>query len=415
MRSVQFFGDQEGMGLKIFSYNHKLILLVVMGLFALGLFAGCTTSESENENESAPTVVPTKSGPPTVIPETPSPAATAVPPTVAPTSAPAPTATAVTPMATPEPAGPDFDTSRFEGIEGIIDPTNFDWPRSIETSEGIVTLDAPPQRIHSLSLGHTEILAALMDFVRLTAVYSFFSDPEQSNISDLAAAHNQIGFDPEEVVALDPEIAIASSFTNAATVELLKDSGIPVARASLENSVLGNVPNILLIGYMIGAEKEAIALADMMEARMSFIEDLLVDKDSPRVLSISKYTSIFAAGSGSTEGGIIEQAGAVNAAADSGIEGHAQVTIEGIAAINPDVIVVPQPLAGAEVFIDELMSSPVLAEVPAVKNGQVHYVVPRYHTTLSHWNVRGVERIAELLFPSAFSGVELENFSHYPN
>jgi len=350
-----------------------------------------------------------------VIPETPSPAATAVPPTVAPTSAPAPTATAVTPMATPEPAGPDFDTSRFEGIEGIIDPTNFDWPRSIETSEGIVTLDAPPQRIHSLSLGHTEILAALMDFVRLTAVYSFFSDPEQSNISDLAAAHNQIGFDPEEVVALDPEIAIASSFTNAATVELLKDSGIPVARASLENSVLGNVPNILLIGYMIGAEKEAIALADMIEARMSFIEDLLVDKDSPRVLSISKYTSIFAAGSGSTEGGIIEQAGAVNAAADSGIEGHAQVTIEGIAAINPDVIVVPQPLAGAEVFIDELMSSPVLAEVPAVKNGQVHYVVPRYHTTLSHWNVRGVERIAELLFPSAFSGVELENFSHYPN
>ena len=398
--------------MKFLRYNQKFVMLVVAFVFVLGLVTGCTTSDS-GDSAQAPTVVPTKSGPPTVVPETPTMAATSVPTSVAPTSAPAATATTVTPMATAVPAGPDFDTSRFEGVAGIVDPTNFDWPRSIETSEGVVTLDAPPQRVHSLSLGHTEILAALMDFDRLTAVYSFFSDPEQSNIAELSAAHNQIGFDPEEVVALNPEIAIASRFTNAATVALLKDSGIPVARASLENSALGNVPNILLIGYMIGAEKEAIALADMMEARMSFIKDLLADKDSPRVLSISKFTSIFAAGSGSTEGGIIEQAGAINAAADSGIEGHAQVTIEGIAAINPDVIVVPQPLAGAEVFIEELMSSAVLAEVPAVKNGQVHYVVPRYHTTLSHWNVRGVERIAELLFPSAFSGVELENFLHY--
>jgi len=398
------------MELKLFSYKQKFVVLIVAFVFVLGLVTGCSTSDS-GDSAQAPTVVPTKSGPPTVVPETPTMAATSVPTIVAQTSAPAATATTV--PATAAPTGTDFDTSRFEGIEGIVDPTNFDWPRSIETPEGVVTLDAPPQRVHSLSLGHTEILAALMDFDRLTAVYSFFSDPEQSNIAELSATHNQIGFDPEEVVALNPEIAIASRFTNAATVALLKDSGIPVARASLENSALGNVPNILLIGYMIGAEKEAIALADMMEARMSFIEDLLADKDSPRVLSISKFTSIFAAGSGSTEGGIIEQAGAINAAADSGIEGHAQVTIEGIAAINPDVIVVPQPLAGAEVFIEELMSSAVLAEVPAVKNGQVHYVVPRYHTTLSHWNVRGVERIAELLFPSAFSGVELGNFSHY--
>jgi iron complex transport system substrate-binding protein len=107
------------------------------------------------------------------------------------------------------------------------------------------------------------------------------------------------------------------------------------------------------------------------------------------------------------------QAGGVNAAADSGIEGHQQVSIESIAAINPDVIVVPQPLDGANVFIEELMSSPALADVPAVKNGRVFYVLPRYHTTLSHWNVRGIERLAELLFPSAFDGVSFEEFLNW--
>jgi iron complex transport system substrate-binding protein len=308
-----------------------------------------------------------------------------------------------------------FDKSRFADIEGIVDPTNFGWPRSVETSEGVITIDAPPTKIHALSLGHIEILAGLVDFDRLTAVYSFFADPEQSNVAELSADHKMIGFDPEEVVALEPEVIVASRFTNADTVALMKDVGIPVARTNLENSALGNVPNILLIGYMVGAEAEAIALSDEIEARMQFISDVLASSEKPRVLSVSKWTSAFAAGSGSTEGGIIEQAGGINAAADSGIEGHQQVSIESIAAINPDVIIVPQPLDGAEVFIAELKSSVVLAEIPAVKNGEIYYVAPRLHTTLSHWNVRGIEELATLLFPSKFSGVTFEDFEHFEN
>jgi iron complex transport system substrate-binding protein len=334
--------------------------------------------------------------------------ATAKPVATVPASTAQPVATAVAAL-----EDEAFDKSRFTDVAGIVDPTNFDWPRSIETSEGVITLDAPPERIHSLSLGHSEILAALVDFGRLTAVYSFFVDEEQSNIAGLSADAVMIGFDPEEVVALEPEVIVASRFTNADTVALMSGAGIPVARTNLENSALGNVPNILLLGYMVGAEAEAIALADEIEGRMQFISDILASDEKPRVLSVSKWTSAFAAGSGTTEGGIIEQVGGINAAADSGIEGHQQVSIESIAAINPDVIIVPQPLDGANAFIEELVSSPALAEVPAVKNGEIHYVVPRYHTTLSHWNVRGVERLARLLFPSAFSGVTFEDFANW--
>ena len=321
------------------------------------------------------------------------------------------TATAV-PIDTDEPVVA-FDEARFANVAGIVDPTNFGWPRSIETSEGVITLDAPPMKIHSLSLGHSEILAALVDFDRLTAVYSFFVDEEQSNIADLSSDSLMIGFDPEEVVALEPEVIIASSFTNADTVALMTGAGIPIARAALENSPVGNVPNILLMGYLVGAEVKAIELADELISRMQFISDVLDSDTQPRVLSVSKWTSAFAAGSGSTEGRIIEQAGGINAAADLGIEGHQQVSIESIAAINPDVIIVPQPLDGANTFIAELTSSAVLAEVPAVKNGEIYYVPPRYHTTLSHWNMRGIEDLATLLFPSHFSGVEFEEFSQF--
>ncbi|MQG30294.1 MAG: ABC transporter substrate-binding protein [SAR202 cluster bacterium] len=359
-------------------------VLMVLAVAVIAAFAAC----AEGDVEVAPTVAPTATAEPT---------ATATPePTVEPT-----------------PVGPDL--SRFADVPEIVDPTNYGWPRSVETTKGVITLDAPPEKIHSLSLGHTEILAALMDFERLSAVYSFFVDEEQSNIAGLSADHNMIGFDPEEVVALEPDVIVASRFTNADTVALLNGAGNLVVRTALENSALGNVPNILLIGYLIGAEAEAVALVEDIEARMEVISDLLPGGDKPRVLSISKFTSVFAAGSGSTEGGIIEQAGGINAAADSGIEGHLQVSVESIAAINPDVIIVPQPLEGADLFIEELVSNAALADVPAVKNGEVHYVLPKYHTTLSHWNVRGIEQLAGLLYPEAFAGVTFEDFSSWPD
>ena len=390
------------------------VVLLMLSVIAIAAVAACSGSEVEAgptaTTEPDPTATTAPAPDPTATATATPEAVQAVGPTAttAPTAIPVPTAT---PTVEPTPEGPDL--SRFTDVPGIVDPTNFGWPRSVETSEGVITLDAPPQKVHSLSLGHSEVLAALMDFDRLTAVYNFFLDGEQSNIATLSTDHNLIGFNPEEVVALLPDVIIASRFTNADTVALLTGAEIPVARTALENSALGNVPNILLMGYMVGAELEALALVEEIESRMQLITDALPGGEKPRVLSVSKWTSAFAAGSDTTEGGIIEQAGGINAAADSGIEGHQQVSIESIAAINPDVILVPQPLEGANAYIEELTSSPALAEVPAIKNGQIHYVLPKYHTTLSHWNVRGIEDLASLLYPSAFTGVTFEDFSNW--
>ena len=392
----------------------KLALLTaVVAAFAATAACGNDDVQTAHTSTSPPTVDTATSTATSISTPQPGPAFTPTPtpvPTIAPTS----TATPATEApAAPEPTAILPDLSRFADVPEIVDPTNFGWPRSIETSEGLIALDTLPEAVHSLSLGHSEILAALMDFDRLAAVYSFFIDEEQSNIAELSAVGNMIGFDPEEVVALEPNVIIASRFTNADTVALLAGAGIPVARTALENSALGNVPNILLLGYIIGAEAEALALVEDIESRMELIFETLPGGDKPRVLSVSKWTSAFAAGSNTTEGGIIEQAGGINAAADSGIEGHQQVSIESIAVINPDVILVPQPLEGANVFIEELNSSPALAEVPAIKNDEVHYVPPRFHTTLSHWNVRGIEQLAFLLFPSTFADVMFAEFAHW--
>ena len=69
------------------------------------------------------------------------------------------------------------------------------------------------------------------------------------------------------------------------------------------------------------------------------------------------------------------------------------------------MILLPQPRKGAEEFQKELLNHPVLLEVPAIKNQKIFHVHPPYYTTLSHWNVRGIENLCKLLYPDVFSSI----------
>ena len=133
----------------------------------------------------------------------------------------------------------------------------------------------------------------------------------------------------------------------------------------------------------------------------------------PRVLALASYgDQLWVSGGGSTGGGVILAAGGINAAEEAGVESNQTTSVEGVIAMAPDVIVIPQPVAfGAEEFRQSLLDNEALAEVPAVANGRVHVVDSRHYTTLSHWNIRGVEHLARLLWPDAFPDPAPEAFS----
>ncbi len=373
---------------EVFSRLRKVRTLL-LGVMLVAVVATACGSEESATATPAPTA-------------TPEPTATSEP-----TATPEPTATAT---AAPTPEGLD----RFAEIPGIKPGDDFDWPRTIETSSGEITLDAPPTRIYSLSLGHAEIVAALAGGDVLVATASFFKDPATSasweEFQDLPDA----GSDPEEIISLEPEIVIASAFTSADLVDQLTGLGIHVIRAELEDSALGNVPNILLLGYMLGAEERAIELADEVTDRVRAVQDQLdaEDPERPHVLSAALYSDIWVAGGGSTEGGIIESAGGINAAKEAGIESHQTVSIESIAAMNPDIILLTQPEGSALQFADQLYDEAALANVPAIRDRKVYYADPTFFTTLSHWNVRGIEESAKLFYPQMFGNETFAPFTH---
>ena len=342
--------------------------VLVSGLLAAAMmfFAACT---ADAEATPAPTPIPTESGP------------------------------AATP--TPDP---------WASVPGIVEPANHGWPRTVEMANATLVIESPPQKILSLSLGHDEILLGLIGTDRLVGVAAPTAMEDYSNVASLVQDLTPVVGDAELVIGLEPDLVIVSMFTEQDLEDAIEAAGIPVARTALESSIDGQDRNIRLLGYLVGAEEAAEALVREVRSRIAAVQERIAgvpDEERPRVLTASRWAdSIWVAGAGSTEGDIITAAGGVNVAAEAGVASNQVVSKESVIAMGPGVIIVTQAGEGGGEFVEDLLADPALTEVPAVKDRRVFLGDGKIYTTLSHWNVRGIEETAKLLYPDLFAGVE---------
>ena len=300
------------------------------------------------------------------------------------------------------------------GVPGIVDPTNLGWPREVEGLNGLVSIPAKPQRIIGASIGHDEVILALVPVERLVAVGSFSKNVTYSNVYQLIQDKPEITRDPETIIAQAPDVLVTSPFFPAEGIEALTRVGIPVVQTELQHDAKARINNILLVGYILGEEERALEFtAEVRERYESLVVVTAAAEPKPRVLALTSFSdSLWTAGANSTEGGVIFAAGGINVAEVAGIESNKTISLEGVITMNPQVIIIPQPVEfGAEEFRDSLLANEALANVPAIKNEQVHVVESKHVTTLSYWNIRGAEDLARILWPDAFSEEPSPTFS----
>ena len=391
----------------------RLFILPVVFL-ALGLvIAACSDDE---EAPQPPPVATTAAATPAATAE-PTEAATQAP-TAAPTEAAAATPETTpepTPVATPEPTPEPTPVARsLEGVRGIVDHTNTGWPREVEGLNGIVSIPAKPLRIITASVGHDEMTLAIVPNERLVAVGGATKNETYSNVAHLVQEKAEISRDPEVIIAQSPDIVVTSPFFPIEVIEALQRAGIPVIQTELEQSPESRINAILLMGYIYGEEERAWEFADEVQARYDALVSVTSVKDpKPRVLALTQYSdTLWVAGGGATEGGVITAAGGLNAAEDAGVTGNQTTSLEGVIAMAPDIIIIPQPVAfGAEELRQSLFEHEALAELPAIKNGAVFVVESKHFTTLSYWNILGAEELARMLWPDDFPDAPAESFS----
>ncbi len=303
----------------------------------------------------------------------------------------------------------------FASVPGIVDPTNHGWPRQVRGLNGLVTVKSKPSRIITLSVGHDEMTYGLVPADRVVAVGSSTRNPLYSNVADLARNAPVVSLDPEAILAAKPDVMVTSPYIKPELVGLLSAAGLPVIEVALaQGDVKDRISDVLFLGYIYGEEERAMALAREIQQRYEAIEAAVANKPAalrPTVLAMSRYAgSIYASGAGSTPGNIIEAAGGINAAA--AMEPYPVITFESIIALRPAFIILTQSTEdGGEQFQKDILSTPALADVPAVKNGRVYLVGNRYFTTLSYWNVAGIQQLANILWPADFGQKQFTPFS----
>ncbi|MDE2802305.1 MAG: ABC transporter substrate-binding protein [Chloroflexota bacterium] len=282
---------------------------------------------------------------------------------------------------------------------------NFGWPRQVEGLNGVVTIPAKPERIITASVGHDETVLALVSAEQLVAVGAPTKIDTYSNVYGLVQDKPEITRDPETIIAQSPDVLVTSPFFSAEGIAALERVGIPVVQTELQQSPEARINSILLIGYILGEEQRALEFAAEVRGRYdSLVAVTRAASPQPGVLAVTQYSDkLWVAGADSTEGGVIVAAGGMNVAAAAGITGNQTTNLEGIIAMAPEVIIIPQPVDfGANEFRQSLLENEALAEVPAIKNGRVFVVESKFYTTLSYWNILGAEELARVLWPDAF-------------
>jgi iron complex transport system substrate-binding protein len=269
-----------------------------------------------------------------------------------------------------------------------------------------VILPQKPQRIVSVTLGTDEILLALVEPPRLLAVTYLAVDVRLSNMAhEAAAVPHIVRADPEQIIALQPDLVFVASYLRGEFIRLLQASGLMLFQFQEYDSVAEIQQNIRLIGQVVGEEDKAEALVAAMQARLhALAERLRLIRERPRVLYWGAHG--YTAGRLTSMDDLITYAGGENLAATHGIIGAANLSAEQVLAMNPEVIVSGGDAQEIQRQLPPALLHPALRETEAVRQGRMYTLPSRYLVTISQFIVDGIEAFAHVLHGSAFGAGE---------
>ena len=264
-----------------------------------------------------------------------------------------------------------------------------------------LVLSQKPVRIVSLTLATDEILLALVEPARILAVTHIAVDGTISNMPrEAAAVPHKLRVEPEQVIALQPDLVFVASYTRAEVVKLLQDTGLPVFQFAEFESINAIQGNIRLVAQAVGEEARADALIARMNARLEAVASRLAHNPArPRVLYLGARG--FTAGAHSSLDDLIRHAGGENLATTYGMMRSGNLSVEQVLAMNPAVIFTGGNRREAPPSLPEFLRHPALQRVDAMIHERVFVLPLRYLVTISQFIVDGVEELARVLHPEA--------------
>ncbi|MFN4294843.1 MAG: ABC transporter substrate-binding protein [Thermoflexales bacterium] len=286
-----------------------------------------------------------------------------------------------------------------------------------------VTLPAPPQRIVLTGRGLFMIADAIYTFPEAGRRIAGMGQTAQGSgnfiklidpaYADKATLERDAG--AEQVAALQPDLVIVKSTAAEATGKPIEALGIPVVYIDFETPAQ-YYRDLAILGKVFGDEARAQEVIAFYQARVAQIEKAVADAAKPRVLLLY-YNERDGAVSFNVpplswiQTEMVQTAGGEPVWADAELgRGWTQVTLEQIAAWNPDQIFVVSYFKNPSEVVADLKADPNWQALRAAKEGRL-YAFP---ADLYSWDqpdtrwILGLTWLAGRMHPDRFPGLDIE-------
>lgn len=284
-----------------------------------------------------------------------------------------------------------------------------EFPLTVTDANGdTMTLENPPQRIVSLTLGSDEILFSLVGKSRLVSLTRYADD---EGISNIAAEAKGVGARTtmdmiENIIALAPDLVILDTWADVNYIKQLRDSGITVYAFRTPNNIDEQKMVIAELAHLVGADGKGQEIINWMDEKLKAVEDKLSALKPGQKLTVMDYGELGSSGKGTNFDDIVTRAGLINVISRAGIEGWPMISKEKIIEFNPDIIILPSWYYDAnnsfESMRDSLVNDPSLQTVSAIKNGRIISVPNPHISAISQYVVLAVEDVATAAYPGLF-------------
>ncbi len=266
----------------------------------------------------------------------------------------------------------------------------------------VVKLEKIPERIISLVPGNTEILFALGLSDKVVGVTEYCDYPPEAQEKPKVGGFSTPNI--EEVVALEPDLIIATQRHEVSIIPALEGKGLTVF--ALDPKTLDEVLEaITLIGEITGKEAEASQLVTEMSNRIKAVTDKtdgLSEAQRPKVFSITWHDPLKTAGGDTWQDELIVKAGGINIAHEL-TGGYVPISLEAVIDANPEVIIADVGMgSGEDSPLHFSLTETRLRGVDARINNQIYGIDVDLSGRPGPRIVDGLEQFAKAIHPELF-------------
>lgn len=259
-----------------------------------------------------------------------------------------------------------------------------------------------PTRIVSQTVGTDEMILALADPGQIAALSVLARNPDFCFDAAKAEKFPQLAAsDAEAILRFHPDLVLMASFSRAETVAQIRRAGVKVILLDRFDTFEDTCADLRQLGQAIGHLDRAEALVASLRARVAALEKRLMGVRTVRLLAPSAYG--FIAGKDTTFDDLCRHIGAVNVAAEAGLEGHAPIPAEKVLAWKVDFLVL-EGMDGADrtKALARIRQLPPFKYTDAAIQGRCVLLPEALLATVSQHRVEAYEVLARELHPERF-------------